>query len=392
MGGRVMIKPVRDKESHLAAKKRMERLIQAPATEETSDEIEVLAVLIEKYERERIATEAPSALGAIKLRMEQKGLSQRDLEPYIGSRARVSEVLSGKRKLSMDMVRALHAGLGIPYESLMKKEEVGSADSVQISQTVLTKLRELGFDLKTENIGDFLRSAFGHQYVPRLNRKTRTQRASGKTDQNALLMWQAAVLKKAMQNPPIGEFSKPSVNEQFLRTIAELSTHPKGPLRAINELSKRGIIVIILPVLPGTFLDGAVMLLDGKTPVIGLTLRHDRIDNFWFTLLHELAHLAKHFEMLSSSDHVFFDELDIVAHDESESEADALATDSLVPPQFAKVCSKKFARTEEIEEASDEAGVHVSIVAGRWQKEHGDYKKFSRLIERNTVRAMFQSA
>ena len=386
-----MIKPIRNKQDHQAAKERMEELILSSESTDASDEIEVLATLIEKYERNHIVSEAPSALAAIKLRMEQKNLSARDLEPYIGSRARVSEVLSGKRKLSMDMVRALHAGLAIPYESLMKKEEIGSATAVEVSQPVLTKLKDFGFDLNVGDIGDFLSSAFGQQYVPRLNRKTRTQRASGKTDQNALLIWQGAVLTKAMQNPPIGEFSKAAINKQFLRKIAQLSTHPQGPLRAINELSKHGIIVVILPLLPGTFLDGAVMLLNGKTPVIGLTLRHDRIDNFWFTLLHELSHLAKHFEMLSTTDHVFFDELDIETDDKIEAEADSLAKNSLIPSRFAKVCKKKFARTEEIENTSEEAGVHVSVVAGRWQKEHGDYKKFSRLIERNTVRDMLKS-
>ena len=274
----------------------------------------------------------------------------------------------------MDMVRALHAGLAIPYESLMKKEEIGSATAVEVSQPVLTKLKDFGFDLNISDIGDFLSSAFGLQFVPTLNRKTRTQRASGKTDQNALLIWQGAVLTKASRNPPIGEFSKAAINKQFLRFIAQLSTHPQGPLRAINELSKHGIIVVIFPLLPGTFLDGAVMLLKGNIPVIGLTLRHDRIDNFWFTLLHELAHLAKHFDILSSTDHVFFDELDIETDDLIEAEADLLAKNSLVPSKFARVCKKKFARTEEIEKAGEDAGVHVSIVAGRWQKENSDYK------------------
>ena len=387
-----MIRPIKNRQDHQAAKERMEELILSSESVDVSDEIEVLATLIEKYERSHIVTEAPSALAAIKLRMEQRDLTARDLEPYIGSRARVSEVLSGKRKLSMDMVRALHAGLAIPYESLMKKEEIGSATAVEVSQPILTKLKDFGFDLNISDIGDFLNSAFGPQFVPTLNRKTRTQRASGKTDQNALLIWQGAVLTKASRKPPIGKFSKIAINKQFLRSIAQLSTHPQGPLRAINELSKHGIIVVIFPLLPGTFLDGAVMLLKGKVPVIGLTLRHDRIDNFWFTLLHELSHLAKHFEILSTTDHVFFDELDIETDDKIEAEADSLAKNSLIPSRFAKVCKKKFARTEEIESASVEAGVHVSVVAGRWQKENGDYKKFSRLIERNTLRDMLQSA
>ena len=391
MGGRLMIRPIKNKQDHQTAKERMEELILSSDGKDVSDEIEVLAALMEKYERDYIFTEAPSALAAIKFRMEQRNFSPRDLEPYIGSRARVSEVLSGKRKLSMGMVRALRAGLGIPYESLMKKEEIGGATSVEVSQPVLTRLRNFGFDVKMDGVSDFLSSAFGQQYVPRLNRKTRTQRASGKTDQNALLIWQGAVLTKAIRNPPIGEFSKSSINKQFLRSIAQFSPHPRGPVKAINELSKQGIIVIIMPLLPGTFLDGAVMLLNKKTPVIGLTLRHDRIDNFWFTLLHELSHLAKHFDILSTTDHVFFDELDIETDDKVEAEADSLAKNCLVPSKHARVCKNKFARTEQIEEASEEAGVHVSIVAGRWQKENGDYKKFSRLIERNMVRDMLQS-
>lgn len=386
-----MIKPIRNKQDHQAAKARMEELILSSDNKDSLDEIEVLATLIEKYERSYIIAKAPSALAAIKLRMEQKNLTARDLEPYIGSRGRVSEVLSGNRKLSMDMVRALHTGLGIPYESLMKKEEIGSAAAVEVSQPILKKLKDFGIDLSTSDIGEFLGSAFGAKHVPALNRKTRTQRASGKTDQNALLIWQGAVLTKASRNPPTGKFNPNTIDKKFLRSIAQLSKQADGPLRAIEELSKYGIIVIICPLLPGTFLDGAVMLLRGKTPVIGLTLRHDRIDNFWFTLLHELAHLAEHFDLLSKNDHVFFDELDIETDDQIEAEADALAKNSLVPSKFAKVCKKKFARTEEIVKASEESGVHVSILAGRWQKQNGDYKKFSRLIERNTVRDMLQN-
>ena len=134
------------------------------------------------------------------------------------------------------------------------------------------------------------------------------------------------------------------------------------------------------------------MLLNGKIPVIGLTLRHDRIDNFWFTLLHELSHLAKHFEILSSIGHVFFGELDIETDDKIEVEAGTLAKNSLIPSKFVKVCKKKFARTEGIERASEGAGIHVSVIAGRWQRENGNYKKFSRLIGRNTVRPMLKSA
>ena len=86
-----------------------------------ADELQLLALVIEAYEKERWPIGLPDAVDAIRFRMDQQGLTQRDLEPYIGSRARVSEVLSGKRALSLRMIRALHEGLGIPLEVLVRE-------------------------------------------------------------------------------------------------------------------------------------------------------------------------------------------------------------------------------------------------------------------------------
>ena len=97
-------------------------------------------------------------------------------------------------------------------------------------------------------------------------------------------------------------------------------------------------------------------------PIRGSLAAHSSLR---FTPLHELSHLAKRFEILSSTDHVFFDEPDIETDDKTEAEADSLAGNGPVPLKFAKVCKKEFAPTEQSEEASEEAGVHVSIVAGR---------------------------
>lgn len=385
------IKPIRNERDHEAAKGRLKELMLKGGRKSARDEIDILAALIEKFERETVLDRSPTPVEAIRFRMSQNGLSAKDLEPFIGSRARVSEVLSGKRKLSVDMMRALHNGLGIPYEALMQKEGPASLAEIELSQPVLKKLSEVGIRLTRNNVGDFIDKAFGAGIKSVLNRKTRTQRASGKTDPSALLLWQAAVLSAARKGQTIGAFDPAELDTDFLRSIARLSSHPKGPIRVINELSKRGISVIIFPLLPGTFLDGAVMLLDAKRPVIGLTLRHDRIDNFWFTLLHELAHLAKHYEILTSTREPFIDELDLETEDKIELQADNLAASSLIPLPLSKKLKKKYASTAEIRAVSEEAGVHVSVVAGRWQRDHSDYKKFSRLIERNTLREMLFS-
>ncbi len=384
-----MIKPIRNEQDHAAAIDRMRELMMSGSGKEDLDEIDVLAAVIEKYERETFAIDAPSPTAAIKLRMEQLDLKARDLEPFIGSRARVSEVLSGKRKLTVDMMRALHSGLGIPYESLMTKEDPQCTDSFIVGQPVLTKLREIGIDVSTEHLSKFLQNAFGERKVAALPRKTRSQRASEKTDEHALLVWQGAVLTKAMKRPPSNTYSQKKIDKQFLISIAKLSVKPNGPVLAIERLSEYGIIVVVMPLLPGTFLDGAVMLLNRETPVIGLTLRYDRIDNFWFTLLHELSHLVRDYELLLSTDHVFFDDLELDSDDEREREADNLAKNCLIPSKFAKkIFRKKYASNEDMENVAAAAGVHTSIAAGRWQKENSNYKKFSRLIVRNTLRDM----
>ncbi|WP_428994548.1 helix-turn-helix domain-containing protein [Halomonas elongata] len=98
---------------------RMEELWAAEDGTAAADELEVLSILIEKYEDERYPIGPSDPIEAIKFRMEQQGLTPRDLEPYIGPSGRVSEVLNRKRKLSLRMIRRLHDGLNIPYESLM---------------------------------------------------------------------------------------------------------------------------------------------------------------------------------------------------------------------------------------------------------------------------------
>lgn len=90
-----------------------------PGTDE-GDELEVLAALIEVYEERHFPVDPPDPIEAIRFRMDQQGLTRRDLEPYIGPSGRVSEVLNRKRRLTLPMIRRLHEGLGIPLESLVQ--------------------------------------------------------------------------------------------------------------------------------------------------------------------------------------------------------------------------------------------------------------------------------
>jgi HTH-type transcriptional regulator/antitoxin HigA len=113
------IQPVRTEEQHEAAVARIRQLIGSPQGSKESDELEVLATLVDAYESRRFPIDIPDPIALIRFQMEQLGLSRKDLEPMIGTRARVSEVLSGKRALTLPMIRRLHAGLAIPVDLLV---------------------------------------------------------------------------------------------------------------------------------------------------------------------------------------------------------------------------------------------------------------------------------
>lgn len=114
------IKPIRNDQDYEATLDRIELLMEAiPGTPEF-DELDVLTTLVEAYEEKHYKIALPNPISAIKFRMEQLELKQMDLIPYLGSKSKVSEVLSGKRALSKQMIRALHEGLNIPLEVLIQ--------------------------------------------------------------------------------------------------------------------------------------------------------------------------------------------------------------------------------------------------------------------------------
>jgi HTH-type transcriptional regulator/antitoxin HigA len=118
------IHPVRTEAEHDAAVARITQLLGAEPGTAASDELEILATLVNAYEAKQFPMDTPGPLTMIKFQMEQQGLTRKDLEPMIGSRARVSEILTGKRALTLPMIRRLHADLGIPVDLLVGTETV----------------------------------------------------------------------------------------------------------------------------------------------------------------------------------------------------------------------------------------------------------------------------
>ncbi|HEX8992085.1 MAG TPA: transcriptional regulator [Anaerolineales bacterium] len=118
------IRVIKTETDYRAALAEVEQLFDAAAGTSEGDRLEVLSVLIEAYEARHFPIPLPDPIDALEYFIESRGLTRRDLEPYLGSRARVSEVLGRRRPLSIEMIRRLHAGLGIPADVLIQPYEL----------------------------------------------------------------------------------------------------------------------------------------------------------------------------------------------------------------------------------------------------------------------------
>lgn len=130
------------------------------------------------------------------------------------------------------------------------------------------------------------------------------------------------------------------------------------------------------------------MLSDFDHPVIALTLRHDRLDNFWFVLFHEIGHVFLH--LFDSLKFDFFDEEDGAETDDIEKEADRFALDRLIPPALWDQCLSRFVMTSEaVRIDADNLGIDASIIAGRIRKERNNYMILNDMIGQGAVRRQF---
>jgi HTH-type transcriptional regulator/antitoxin HigA len=118
------IKPIRTDKDYEEALQKVELLMDAKEGTTEFDELEILSTLIENYEAKHFSIDIPDPIEAIKFRMEQEGLKQKDVAELFGNKVRVSEVLNKKRRLTLDMVRNLHDNLSIPYDSLLNRYEL----------------------------------------------------------------------------------------------------------------------------------------------------------------------------------------------------------------------------------------------------------------------------
>ena len=399
------IRPIRTEQDYDAALARVEMLMEAVRTKDEDDELDVLATLIELYEDARFPMDAPDPIAAIRFRMEQMGKSQSDLAPILGSRSKVSEVLSGKRELTLKMIRALHEHLQIPADVLIREGGSLPASDVGIDfdRYPLREMAKLGWirplldikDRAEEIVLALIERAGGRNALPQALFRQGGARSNAKMDVHALQAWCLHVLGEARAAGLEQQHRKGSINFEFLEEVARLSTFREGPKLAREKLAQHGIALVVVPHLSKTYLDGAALWTKEQVPVVGMTIRYDRLDNFWFCLLHELAHLGWHFD--NGDAEVFVDDLqlrerDHAAGDARERQADELAQNALIAPALWRDHpARQHPSVTNVVDLAHQAKVHPAVVAGRIRYERHSYRLLSQFVGANEVRPLLST-
>jgi len=389
----------------------VERLVQLDPQADTleGERLELLVLLVEQFEQRRFSFEKPDPVEAILFRMNEQGLRQADLVPYFGSRSRVSEVLARKRPLTVQMIREVADGLGIPADVLVGSAAPPGSSDVEPERALewdkfpvkemdrhgyFTGIQATGHRSLSDLARDFYTTIFGNaESSPLLARRGLRGDAVTIKSRYGVMAWKARVLHLARQirkERNIPPYRVESLDSAFLDQVSKLSWHQNGIRMACELIEGIGVPVVIEPRLAGTHLDGAAILDIDGSPVIGLTLRMDRIDHFWFTLLHELAHVMKH---LSSPGDAFLDRLeDHEATEALELEANKIARDALIPRAAWRRSEVAVAPTRQrIISLARDLSVHPAIVAGPVRRETGNYRIFTDLVGFHDVRRHFPS-
>lgn len=362
---------------------------------------------IETYERLRASS--PDAIETIEadelgllpiLGRIARQLSQRELGDLLGLKEQQIQRYENDRYATVSLARyqRILSVLEVEVHPRLspKRPEVASSVSnldVDLSPELLRDLRNRGWvDLPRslsksemiERLSLFVAASQKHAQTTGLHRRT----LKTSEPEAVLRIWTARVLTVASERRGRMKGKFNIADTTWLQRLIRLSVFPDGPRRAADMLKEHGIILVIEPHLPHTLLDGAAFVLSGGIPVIALTIRHDRIDNFWFTLLHELGHVFLHFSK-GLQEGFLDDDLGDAHVSDIEREADDFARTKLIPDEIWATSVARFSRSEDaIKKLASTLNIHPAIVAGRIRNER-DYKLFSNLVGSGQVRALF---
>lgn len=210
-------------------------------------------------------------------------------------------------------------------------------------------------------------------------------RKSLTSDDLLINLWLSKVKSAAQLKVLLNKIPKyESIDKNFLKELVLLSPDPENIKILPELLAQKGIILIYEDYLPSMKLDGCVFLLKSGNPVIAMSLRYSRLDSYWFTLLHELAHIILHKERLEEG---IIDDFEENNEDKFELQANKLAKDSFVSRDKWRSCPAKYSKDIQILiEFSESIGINPIIVAGLLRHEEGNYKIYSELVHSINVK------
>ncbi len=331
------------------------------------------------------------------------GMSQTDLAEKLDMKPQQIQRYEATNYMSASLARLVEVSraLGVKTSGMFEgtKQTGGSvfvwtdADDILWGQLPYKEMiKRKWFDVPRgesplEEVKEYFLRAAGPEFATAYHRKK--MRSGNVPNEYALLAWQARILERARKLEAQDELAEFELDDRWLPELVSLTRREDGAKRARRLLAKKGIALIIERHLPGSYLDGAAMLGDAERPVIGLTLRYDRLDNFWFVLFHELGHVLLH--LFDELRYDFFDEEGASSDDSIEAEADQFALNTLIPESLWDQCLSRFARSEEaVRIDAANLGIDPSIIAGRIRKECGNYTILNDLIGQDQVRKQFE--
>lgn len=338
------------------------RIVKGLSQRQLADAIGLKEQQIQRYEAEEYASANLRRLADVSNAL---SLSITEIAEFVATSQRPIEV--DKDVLAWDQFPVKEM-----YRRNWFKESPGSLDEARANAEELVK------EFVTDSL-DSPVQAFARQRV----------RLGGVVNWYALLAWQCRIidLAKKKGKEVVSKYKQKAITNEWLNELAHISIEKDGPQKAVNYLQESGIRLVIEPHLPQTHLDGAAILLSDGSPIIGMTLRFDRLDNFWFVLFHELVHIMKH---LHKGDvESIFDDLDVEAED-IEKEADEQAGEVLVPEDKWNTALARYLRSEDsIKDFAQELHIHPAIVAGKVRKEANNYIILKDMVGQGGVRKLF---
>jgi HTH-type transcriptional regulator / antitoxin HigA len=382
------------------------RILAQAGLDGLKSEVEVLADQLKEYEslQSGVATNFRAAslteLDTLLIRARiARRLSQRELAEKIGVKEQQIQRYEAQKYAGASLRRVIEIARALNIDADQIAEKVPFiSDVIEWDKFPVRIMYKRGwFEEFSGSLDDMKQVAneLVEYYITSNIRKPtvalhrKSVRSGSPIDSYALLAWECRILALAAKEKNVREFRGNLLTLEWINELRKLSSHKDGPKQAKAMLEESGIALMIEPHLPDTYLDGAAFLVNGIKPVIGLTLRYDRLDNFWFVLFHELIHIMKHLKK-GRIEHIFDNDVEEGVTDKIEREADMLAGEALISPGEWDRALPRFVQTKEtIEVFASQIGISPAIVAGRIRRESKNYTILSDLVGRGEVRKLF---